>query len=394
MPNVARSIGVLSLLAMLLATACSGDRRADGESPASPPTLGAGIVADAEPYEGPTQQVHLFTDRREVQADIYRSLPPEPPSPFPAWDGSSVVIYDLETNEVLYDLGEGNLGMFSRDGRWFAWTSGPSTLARGADLLANEAWVLDLETGERRSFGRAQLVSFPAEGQLRISNLSRPDGRLFDLDTGEDLGRSDRVDPSFPILDFPGYRIERRPPDIRQSADVHWLIIPDGASRALRIDAPFAIPLNRNEVLVMTTPAGGSMNLFRVRVPSGDAVFVGTAFGTEEQPALFGGLAGQLAWTNHRCDAERGRTRIFDYETGLVTELDRALWLAIAVGPAIDDSLTLGFAALVTARLDLESLQYTLVLPSFGVLSLNGAYAAVGRTFLTGAQPNPLLCDG
>jgi hypothetical protein len=157
----------------------------------------------------------LFPTPRETEADVHRSIGPIPASQFSQWDGSSVVLYDLETG-VERDLGEGSISAwpFSPDGTKLAWISGPLALRQGdAPAAANKVWVLDLTTMQRRSYGEGWQVTFHDDATLRITRDLGPllSADFVDLFSGVPVSvdQSD-LDVTRLITQYShGYRVER-----------------------------------------------------------------------------------------------------------------------------------------------------------------------------------------
>ena len=398
-----RAALALATVALIVA-ACTGDAAPRIEKPTPVPTAERLRAADVPPHEGSTRTLTgLFTEPRETEADIYRSLGPIPRSRFSDWDGSSVVLYDVDTGAEI-DLGEGNISFspFSPDGRKFAWVSGPlmfSPSALGSGASANEVWVIDLETLERRSYGEGWQVEFEDDNTLRVmERLGGREYRLIDLDIGELFaGRNDAGEDveTLQIVQYPfGYRLERSVEGTGVATGFQNLLVPDDGSPALQFTSWLAIPLDADELLVGVATGSSSLNLFLVDIAAAEATFIATARGIQSGPGRFSFVREapaapptHVVWSEYGCDPERGRTRIYDLSSRTLTEIDRALPLAFGTG----GRLALGFLNFRRAVLDLETLEYSDVMPGeFGpAWSGDERWAANGRSIfsLVGTDP-------
>ncbi|MEE8422300.1 MAG: hypothetical protein V3S31_05940 [Dehalococcoidia bacterium] len=396
-----RAALALAMVAMVVA-ACTGDDAPRIEKPTPVPTAERLRAADVPPHEGSTRALTgLFTAPRETQADVTRSIGPIPPSRFSQWDGDSVVLYEIATGAET-DLGEGSIALspFSPDGRKFAWVSGPLTFSPSAlDSGANEVWVIDLETLERRSYGKGWQVEFEDDNTLRVTErLGGREYRLIDLDIGELFAVRDDASEdadTLRIVQYPfGYRLERTVEGMGVATNSQNLLVPDDGSPALEFTSWLAIPLNADELLVGVAAGGSGINLFLVDIAAGEATFIATARGIQSVPARFSFVREapaapptHVVWSEYGCDPERGRTRIYDLRSRTLTEIDRALPLAGGTG----GRLALGFLNFRRAVLDLETLEYSDVMPGgFGPLwSGDERWAANGPSIfsLVGTSP-------
>lgn len=92
---------------------------------------------------------------RPSAPDVRRSLPPAPPETFSPWNGTDVVLYDIEAMTEL-NLGMGGFAAFSLDGRSLLWVSG-NVLEAGDE--GQRLSVLDVATGNRRVLGPARYAT-------------------------------------------------------------------------------------------------------------------------------------------------------------------------------------------------------------------------------------------
>ncbi len=332
-----------------------------------------------------------------------RSLGAEPESPFEPWNGEDVVLYDTLTMTET-NLGPGYSGFrdaFSPDGTRFAWTAGPPT-----DL--SEVWVLDLETRERRLVATGVIFRWLDDDTLygRQPMGENTNGRL-DVTSGE-WSAADDIDPNdlFSTTESERWRLEL--PDLEllgPDAYPFWtreFVLHDrtGVLAPLRFEAYQAILAADGGLFIATTPEdqsgpseslgphieSGTTEIYEVDPQSGEATYIATAEASAPGWA-FDASVSHVAWLDGFCavsDFSSLRTGVLDRSTRAVTYLDRGLWLSLTP----DGQIGVGqFGA--RALIDLDTLNYTVVLPTDGwdiSWSPDYRYAAVGFTFGHGGR--------
>lgn len=327
----------------------------------------------------------LFTEPREMRPDVVLELGPRPPSPFEPWNREDVVLYDLETM-TEQNLGQGVSKAFSPDGTRFAWTAGRTS-------FGGETWVLDLETGERASFGEGLVLWWHDDVNLYVQQQPGNRRELLDVETGlrRPIDEALIVPPWDRPVEAGGFRLQR----LEQGEYPAWsslYLVEDisGARLPIRFDAHRAVLAPDGTVFVSLPPgepsgpdvnAGphietGLANIFEVDLKTGEATFIATALGTA--PGFpFVASNEVVAWTDDACGLRDGSpaTLIFDRASGTLTELRPAGWPNAAVGDQI------GFGVFgATALFDTESMQYSAVLPDTAndvVWSSDQRYAAL-----------------
>ena len=382
------------LLVASFVVACSSDEPAPSPDPTETPYP---LAADAPPYDGPFRPVEgLFSEPRETVVDTVRSLGRQPETPFPPWDGESVVLYNLESGEVV-DLGEGSIGpgfhVFSPDGARFVWVVGASS---SPENPPGKVWVIDLETMERRSYGDARFASFENERSLVLTAVSFGMTSV-DLESGEAVER-EQDGLAFLRMHYPaGYVLEQL--DFPSGPDPQrYRIVPDDGSEALEFDAGFSSPFGSDSdaLFVMTLPLDGTMNVFHLELAGGTVSFIATVR-TPPRSFPFIGVVDvngveALAIGDNVCGPGDGRTLLYESATGALTAIERPLRLGFgqfAGGLGVG-----GFSTLAQAIVDVETMEYTHVLPAPGVWSAHGRWAAVGPSMLLDFDPCTQGPDG
>ncbi len=372
------------MLLVALALACTSDEPPPAPEPAETPYP---LPADAPPYDGPVRPVEgLFTEPRETVVDAVRSLGPQPETPFPPWDGESVVLYNLDSGDVI-DLGQGDVGTgvgaFSPDGTRFVWTADALSASASPPNQLRDVWVIDLETMERRSYGEAWFASFDDDHTLSLVSPRLPGTILVDTESGEGIER-EQEEFGFPRMHYPpGYVLEI----IGFPEAERFRIVPDDGSEALEFDAGWAFPFgpDSDAVVVLMLPVGGTMNVFHLELAGRTVSLIATVGTTPRSlpfisPVDVNGVA-VLAIGDNVCGPGDGRTLLYESATGALTAIDRPLRVGFG---QFAGGLGVGAAGtLAQAIVDVETMEYTYVLPAPGVWSADGRWAAVG--------PSPLL---
>ncbi len=370
------------LAVALILAACSGSPLGGGSGSATPYAL----PPDATPYHGPTRPVTgLDATPGPTHVDQTRALGPPPPSQLPAWDGTSVILYNLKTGERI-DLGPGRItvGSFAGGAGRFAWLVGPSsTVPMGQSPAWGTARVIDLATRQQRDYGRATNVGFGEPGQLFVASAH---GFVrIDLATGATATPTFATFP--PSMHYPGYIIEPLHPAATPptGGNAGYLIVPDDGSPALTAQAAmlFAVPGGR-AVLALVRESGSVYGLFRVDVPSARATPVAWAdFDGYDYPL---GLASDEIAIGDRLCHDDGRIFVYHFDSERLDALRTNLPPVTINGNGFGVD---GGADVARARINPTSLDYSTVLPTPGVWSPDGTWAAVGPTVYTRTTPSP-----
>lgn len=366
----------LLLLAPLILTACGAlGGTSDATPTAASPTptatprpgdpnsnLGPQPIADELRVDG------LFTDPRPRDADLVAQLGPRPASLFPAHDDRTTVLYDIRLGETT-EYGPGPTGLFTADSAFLAWTEFSSIPGLPAELRR-----VDLPTGTVADLGTAgALIQYEGGGAVRISGWGRDGEFLVNLANGSRLA----AEPAELYGRPQRYRLTERHFDgVTQPRFTLW----DGGTPLLRFDALRAT-VDDASTLVALVPAGASQaNIFVIDVYTRQAEFIATA--PAETGADFPVAANrhQVVWTPNYCSTTSGATRIYDRQTGQLTELsDARLWVAAFTpdGRLVDGRFG-GEALVDTAALTWD----TVLSPSTGdtIWSPDYRYASRGIT--------------
>lgn len=361
-----------------------------------------------------------------------RELPPRPDSPFRAWDGATVVLYDVDTGEQ-HDFGSGRVWSPPFGGGYFVYTSD------------NEVWLVDLETLERESIGQGIGAYFMGEQHVVIN----PGDNMFYALRLNPRTRTPLADLTSPLLrnmveqrwagKFRGAWLDQRyaiynPQNGYQVCNQEektyrrclseygevWVVEDLNTGEVLlSFEANKALPAGREELVIATTPqcrdgealvdcydildgleaqnpstsppayVQGTSNIFLVDITTGEAEFVATVTynaGAGAWPMQWALAADErhVIWSDSYCGDPRGRATLFDRETREMTQLDQAAWVSLHEG-----RLGIGeFGAKVL--LDPATLEYIAVLPQLSEVAWSADYrfAAAGQTF-----SHPDICD-
>ena len=371
--------------AVLLA-ACSGDDEpaATVTAPVPLTTTATSSAPTASPSTTPTGPIEvsgLFTEPRELDADRETTLGSPPPSPFPPIvrnDRQPTVLYDIEAEDTLA-LGPGQPGVFSPDSRRMAWIAG----AFGMDA---ELRVIDLDSREQEAFGEAHFIDGWADERTVVARLR--DNTLILVDVESGTRQPSGYEQPVPASIQGDLRLEREP--VAAGEGLTFMARVRDQFGALRLeveamDARFAGP---GELLVALPwqDATATSNLFIVDLATGEASFVATAHLVTPNTLPLGATDAYIAWTDNYCavaatgeeSEEPGVTRLLDRATGELTDIRPALWIYLAPG----NRLGLGEFG-PTALLDLDTLEYSTVLPEGAVdvaWSPDYRYASTGST--------------
>lgn len=179
-----RFVAACAALAVALTFAdCSSD-----DTPSTPtvtaapsrPTATATLAPEPTPTPAARPAIHIVLDTspKPQPPEVTRVLGPKPVSAFPAWDGKSTVIYDVQTGKTL-DLGPGaQPASFSPDGTKAAWAAG------GDFAQGTEVFVIDLPNGQRRSLGPGRTAQFLDDSAVVVFSVGGNDRVIIDVATG------------------------------------------------------------------------------------------------------------------------------------------------------------------------------------------------------------------
>ncbi len=368
---------------VVLLAACGSGRPSATATLAGPgtPTPYA-LAQDAPAYSGPVEDVTgLSIQPADTTVATTRALAAPPASTFPAWDGHSVMLYDLRTGKAT-NLGDGAIGFgmpFSSDGTHLTWQVGPDA---GTNKVANsQVWVLDLATMRRTSYGDAAAASFGPGGTLRLATLAA--GKLAQHDVSLATGKAAADEPATDAMrtHYPaGFVLARGAASKKAPLLYTWQLVPDEGSPALAFDASLVFAIDgRPSVLAVLRNSSGTANVYRIDAGATAAIFVATVHAPPRaMPPVVALDDGRIAIGDRAaCADAAARVLLYDPAAGTLD----ALTTALAPSPAGVPGLALG-GNLGAARavLDPSTLQYTTVLPAPGFFSRDGHWAVVGNS--------------
>lgn len=351
------------------------------EKPASPSPAPTGTTAATPSRPTPTatpaaeRTVTITTEQRtSAPKTATRALPPLPASPFSEWDGTSTVIYDIQSGKEL-NLGPGTQrASFSPDSTKATWTVGTG-FASGT-----EAFVIDLATGTRRSLGPARTAQF-IDNRTVLAFLPGPpnDRVLIDIETGdrkpttsglEDFSVRFRVRDGFELVLGSNRTVDTALGPVY----VFRSIVKDLSGKSvLAIEAAQISHAGGGKLWAAAPPsADGMSDVYLVDIATGQATYVVTALAGRDNWPL--SAAGDLLlWTSNYCrlTGDRPSPTLFDRATGTATALTNApdSWALftshglIAFGP---------FGA--KALFDPQTWTYVAVLPKGGDVTWSSDY--------------------
>jgi len=420
---------VLLLTVVILLAGCSGDEDAPPSTATPrtvPTTLPFGFTpVPTEPtpgaVEAPRQPVGLSVEPQGANVTP-RNLPNPPASPFIAWDGASVVLYDTQTGRET-KLGRGSVSRPAFGGNHFVYVSDA------------EVWLVDLSTMQRQSLGSGYVAYFLGDSHI-VVNPGDNNFLAIELATGTRVSVAELKDPLLKSMaqnrwggTFRARWIDNRyavrlvkDPEVvctqagndrelcEARAGEEWLVEDVTTGQILYMFRANKVePAGPGEIVVATTPAcrgpdnaliecyevlaklenetpeayiAGTSNIYVVNLESGEASFVATA--TYNASVRFWPMnwplvadASYVAWTESYCGQPSGQTRIFDRSTTQLTEVNVSAWLSLRDG-------RLGFGEFGPLSIfDPRAFQYTAVLPDVTDVSWSAdmRYAAVGAAF-------------
>lgn len=288
-------------------------------SPSATTTPAASSPSPTLPPPPPTpRQIVLDTSERPQPAETTRVLGPPPDSVFPPWDGVSTVIYDIE-RRVAIDLGPGvQPAAFNKEETYAVWVSGT------VGVQGNEAWLLDLQSGARKSLGPARIAGFTDDGKVVTYAPSGNDRFVVDPVTGQRMPATDETSNFFTTNPAPypppGYTIDPPGP---HSPDVRTFAVKDATTGATYItfEAVTAAMAGPNHVAAISPPVNGTADVYLIEIATGATTFVARAIpGKDNIP--FSADENSILWTDGFCGTPQGMVTMFDRRTGALTRFD------------------------------------------------------------------------
>lgn len=390
-------------------------------------------TVSVEAFEPTLQLKGVYRTPQITRVSATAALPERPKTQFAAWDGASVVVYDTETGQA-HDFGPGSLARPAFGENYFVYTS--------AD---HDVYAVDLRTMQKQFIARGILAYFLGNDYV-VVNPGDNDFFGVDMKTRERIELGDITDPllkSMASLRWGGSFLARwidgryavRPVENPQevcegSGPEQRLCLADTASKwlvedvwtkqvVLAFEANTVQPAGPGEIVIATTPlcneanwitdcpevlskleaqsgaqgvpaaAQGTTNIFLINLASGEATFIATASynartGLWPMSWPLAANANFVVWTESYCGEPRGLTRVYNRETGQITELNSTEWVYLA-----DGRMGIGENG-ATAIIDPLTFEYKAVLPelSGATWSKDLRYAAVGQSF-----GRPSVCE-
>ena len=330
---------LVTFAAAAVAVGCGGDStettRTISPTTTTTTTTTTTVIASATveataTHAAPTATATAIGPRQIVLDPSAKPQPPEvtgilgqpPASVFPAWNGKSVVVYDVQTGKAI-DLGPGTQpASFSPDETKATWASG------GEFANGTEVFVADLPSGQKRSLGPGRFAQFYDNTHVLVSAIGSNDSTLVDVASGSGKPFSgDRPRPFNPDHSSApaGYSIK---PDGYTGPEVRSYALRNGAGvTVLTFDAVAVSAAGPGELAVVAPPANGRSNIYLLEIATGKATFVATALpGKDNFP--FSASAESILWTDNYCGpATSARTpagpiSLFDRKTGNLARID------------------------------------------------------------------------
>lgn len=354
MVRIYLTLGLMILAGM---SACGGKSGpTTTATPASSLMASPTATAPAEP-----RRIVLDTAPKPQPPEVTRRLGPPPPSAFPPWDGKSTVIYDTKTGGVI-DLGPGSqFASFSPDETKAVWTAGGDNFGEGT-----EAFVVDLNSGQRRSLGPGRMAWFLDNTSVAVYLLGDNGRTVFDPSTG-----APKADPGgqlppwlgpLPPSAPPGYLVERG--DVATIGGMPTFTVRDAANGValLTFEAVDVKAAGTGEIAVAAPPLNGRSNIYMVELPSGIATFIASGLpGKGNWP--FSASADAVLWTDGYCSSQPGPITYFDRKSGQLIRVDSStpmdMWVRLTPGGLI---ATRSFG--VKYLIDPSTMAYVAVIPN------------------------------
>jgi hypothetical protein len=366
------ALPLIAVLATLVLTSCGALAGSD-DDPTATPTRTTDPRANAilQPIPDELRVQGLFADPRPRDPDLVAGLGPRPASSFPAHDERTTVLYDIRSGETT-EYGPGPTGLFTADNAFLAWIEFSSIPGQPPELRR-----VDLPTGGVANLGIAgAVIQYEGGGAVRISGWGRDGEFLVNLANGSRLA----VEPAELYGRPQRYRLTERHLDgASQPRFTLW----DGPTPLLRFDAIRATVDDQSNLVALIAsqePDPSQANIFVIDVYSREAEFIATIPADPGAEFPLAANANLVVWTPNYCTASPGPTRIYDRNTGQLTELsDARLWVAtFAPGNRLVDGRFGGEAIIDPATLTWD----TVLPPSPGdtIWSPDYHYASRGVT--------------
>ncbi|MBE0611447.1 MAG: hypothetical protein IH609_18850 [Dehalococcoidia bacterium] len=295
----------------------------------------------------------------------------KPASTFPAWDGKSTVIYDVQTGKTL-DLGPGSQpASFSPDGTKAAWAAG------GDFAQGTEVFVIDLPAGQPRSLGPGRTAQFLDNSSLVVFAVGGNDRTIIDVATGAKRPyANERLGPSLGHFRWTapeGYRLD--PSDVTSPGTVRTFSLYNAQTgdSVLTFEAMSVAAAGPDELAVAAPPVDGLSNIYIVEIATGKATFIATAKpGRDNWP--FSATADAVVWTDEFCSLDPGPVTLFDRKSGQLVRIaagggDGGRWMLLTRGGLLASG---AFGA--DALIDSQTLEYVSVIPNGPDISWSADY--------------------
>ena len=420
---------VLLLAVVVLLVGCSGDDELPPATstprtvPTTPPFGFTPMPTEPTPgaVELPRQPVGLSVEPQGANVTS-RALPNPPASPFSAWDGAAVVLYDTQTGRET-KMGRGSVSRPAFGGNQFVYVSDA------------EVWLVDLATMQRQSLGPGYVAYFLGDSHV-VVNPGDNNFVAIELATGTRSAFGEIKDPLLKSMaqsrwggTFRARWVDNRyavrlvkDPEVvcaqagkdrkicEARAGEEWMVEDVTTGQILYMFRANKVePAGPGEIVVATTPAcrgpdnalvecyevlatlenqtpeayiAGTSNIYIVNLGTGEASFVATAsynasvrFWPMNWPLVAD--ASFVAWTESYCGQPSGQTRIFDRSSTQLTEVNVSAWVSLRDG-------SIGFGEFGPRLVfDPRTFQYAAVLPEVTDVSWSAdmRYAAVGAAF-------------
>jgi hypothetical protein len=254
-----------------------------------------------------------------------------PQSPFPEWNGSDAVIYDIGAG-VAINLGPGSVPTFNPDGTMAAFAAGDQA------LLGGRLMVVDLETGQARPLGDHSVqftILWLDNSAVLIHEAGSDDWLIVDVATGQAEPTTAPDNALFEGEARFGYRLRgvenigERLQRGGNSRALYWLTTED--NRRYEFEAYWAFPQSEERIIVATAPDTMTLetNLFSVDLATGEATFLVTTFASSPNWPV-SAVGTKVLWTERYCALideatnliePAGDTFLLDTETGAVLRI-------------------------------------------------------------------------